>query len=264
MNHSIAPIERLHRAFYPERPGIDLFELGYLSPFVTDLPAPETEAALPDAAEDASEAPPLIAPPKRDVQQETWKLFAPIFEELSKLNELSQEEKTRCSSFKSELSGLSQRVGEFLAQMRESKIGRLTAEHVRAAAECRTQKGLVEAAEQRVNDSQNEIRKANAALSLARAKFNAAHEQQPRADSWPTAAEVNRWRKQCELAQAALTAADESQSRVFESDRNSRQELSAARAELTRLAQVESVLRNRLSGREWTDPEFGLVSPPEL
>lgn len=247
------------------QPHLDLFELGYVAPFATELPTEADPAEPPADASADADAPPVVAPPTRDVRGEIRKLFTPIFEALASLDvgdDLALKE--RCATSRQELSQVSQSLADLFAEAREQKIVHLTTEHSAAADACRAQREVVKAAEQRVNEHQGEIRKANTALSQARAKFNTVLEREPSADTWPTAVEKHRWTLQRDAARAALTTADEAQGNCFERDRELRRSLAAAREKLDELAKAEAVLRNRLSGRPWHDAEFGLTNPPEL
>lgn len=264
---SIAPIERLHRRLV-QPSDAELARMAYDNPFwrpELEEPIATADAASdelpPDASEDAN-APPLIVPPTRDVRGEVRRLLLPMFEELAKLDD--PELKDRCSSLRQELSEVSSKLGDFLTEAREQKIVRLTTEHTAAADACRTQKKIVEAAEQRLNEHQGEIRKTNVALSQARAKFDAVIEREPRPDTWPTAAEMHHWRTQRDRAHEELNKASEVQGKCFETGRTLLGKLTTEKEKLDKLAANERVLRARLAGMPYTDPEYNLVHPAEF
>lgn len=250
-------LQEIERIAFPQ-PRVDPFDLGYVAPFSTDLDAPQ--ATLPDAAaEDSADAPPVvIAAPERDMRAEARKLLAPVWTHLDNLEDDEQR-----SDLLQQLNSFTEALGTFLTDHRQALVARLTAEHQAAVLACRKQRQVVENARFFVDDYVPEIRRINAQLSEARAKLKNLLEAEPSLDAWPSAAELQRWKDSCQQVRAEIDAAAKRQSELFEEDRILRTKLAAEESELAKLAQQERRLRDRLSGKPYTD-EDGLVSPPEL
>ncbi len=259
-------LQTIEQIAFPES-RVSLFELGYIAPFETNLPAAETadESSEAETATDAN-APPIVSPPVRDMRALVSELLAPMWAHLDSL-EISKDDQElvqRRSDLLGKLRELGDTLGTFLSDHRQKLVGTLTAEWESAASACRAQREVVKTTQQKVDEYQAEIRKANAALSQARGKLNSTLEREPRLGQWPTAGERHRWIQQRDAAQAALTAADKAQTDVFQRDRELRRKLAEANQKLSELAKAEAVLRARLSGSPWTDPEYNLVHPAEL
>lgn len=258
-------LQTVDEKIFPERGSIDLFQLGYVAPFETELPTASEAEQPPDVPEDASDLPPVVAAPPKDMHEESRKLLSPVWKHLTDLEiaEDDEELKQRRSELLQQLNSFTESLGTFLSNHRRKRVDTLTAEHERVAAECRKQRQHVEEAQQRVNDYQGEIRKVNAMLSQTRAQLKAVLEREPHPDNWPTTTEMHHWKTQHAATLAAADAADKARSDAFESDRDARRRLVEEQQKLAKLAQQESILRWRLSGRPWIN-SYGLTESSEL
>ena len=256
-------VERLHRAINPE-PRIDVFDLGYTDAgkLATDFTKPAVSEPEPTTEAPETNAP-LVKTPQRDMRKHARSLLAAASEALTNLDVAADADlKSRSSSFLAEFFELTTRFGDFLTEAREKKIARLTAEQEAAAAACREQEKAVARAASAVEGYAKEIHKRQAAVSEAQAALLSWGKTS--VGRWPTAVEKNHWEARHQSLKAAMTEAEEALGLALEEERHLIRTKTVETEKLSKLDQAEWILRKRLAGESWFDPEVGLEHLPEL
>lgn len=237
-----------------------LFDLGYSQPFWTPEKSEPNKKPEPAAAEAAAEDVPIVSPPTRDMRAVARKLFAPALQELEKFVDDGPER----NAMQSELLSLIEKFGDVLTVGREQRIARLSSEQIALAQQCRQQAAIYAEADRAVT-AYLEVRRAkHAAMMNAKSQVSSWDSQRDSLGRWPTGAALREY----ETKRVALVkAADEAQvawESCFEEERRLIAIRTAAESKLRKLAQAESTLVQRLSGRPWVDAEFALPHEPEL
>jgi hypothetical protein len=233
------------------------FDLGYSQPFWQ----PDKETKKPEPAVEVTEADtPVVTPPARDMHALARKLLAPALQELEKYVDDGQER----SVMQSELLTMIEKLGDTLTRGREQRIARLSAEQVALAEQCRVQAEVYKAADSAVTAYLEVKRAKHAAMLNARSQVSSWDSQRDSLGRWPTGAALREY----ETKRVSLVkAADEAQF-AWEACFGEERKLLAARTteenKLKALAQQESVLVQKLSGKSWTDPNLGLPNESEL
>jgi hypothetical protein len=233
------------------------FDLGYSQP----LWQPDKETKKPEPAVEVTEADtPVVTPPARDMHALARKLLAPALQELEKYVDDGQER----SVMQSELLTMIEKLGDTLTRGREKRIARLSAEQVALAEACRSQAEIYAESDKAVTAYLEIKRARHAAMMNARSQISSWDSQRDSLGRWPTSAALREY----DVKRAALVkAADEAQfawEACFAEERRLIGIRTAEESKLRKLAQTESTLVQRLSGREWVDPELSLPREAEL
>lgn len=236
------------------------FDLGYSQPFWTPEKSEPNKQPEPAAAEAAAEDVPAVSPPARDMHAVARKLLAPALQELEKFVDDGPER----SAMQSELLSLIEKFGDVLTVGREKRIARLSAEQITVAEQCRQQAEVYKAADRAVTAFLEVKRAKHAAMMNAKSQISSWDSQRDGLGRWPTGTALREY----ETKRVALVkAADEAQAaweQTFEQERRLIAVRNSEESKLRKLAQAESTLIQRLSGRPWVDSEFALPHEPEL
>lgn len=246
------------------------FDLGYSQPFWTPDKSPEpdkkTEPAQqlqPAAAEATAEnadTTPVVTPPARDMRSIARQLLAPALQELEKYVDDGPER----SSMQSELLSLIEKLGDVLTRGRQQRIDRLSAEQVALRASCREQAAVYATAQKAVTDYLAVKRARHAELLNAESQLSSWESQRDSLGQWPTGAALREYEVKRVSLVKAIDAAREAWEATFTEERRLIGIRTAAESKLKKMAQAESTLTQRLSGREWVDPDLALPHEPEL
>jgi hypothetical protein len=235
------------------------FNLGYVAPFSTDFgKTAEPEPAVEVTATETET--PVVSPPARDMRAIARQLLAPALQELEKFVDDGPER----SAMLGEVLSLIEKLGDVLTVGREKRIARLSAEQIALAEQCRVQAEIYAESDKAVTACLEIKRARHAAMMNARSQISSWDSQRDSLGRWPTSAALREY----DVKRAALVkAADEAQfawEACFGEERTLIGIRTAEENKLKKLAQTESTLIQRLSGREWVDPELSLPREAEL
>jgi hypothetical protein len=266
-NFYTSQTEQIHRATFPQPPA---FDLGYVNPLWT--PQLEQAESLPEPSESttalpAGELPPVVeAPePKVNADAQARKLLSAATEAIVG-SDVSNDEglQSRAADLLSELADLSARLGQFLADVRNTKVDALTIDHENAASRCREQREVLDRSVRAATQQVGIVRSLAQKTGEARALFTAIEARTPDVADWPTRADLAQWQREYDEAEKRFEAAQADESQARAELRRLQQKAFAEDAKLNGLADVELVLRKRLRGESYFDDETGLEHSPEL
>jgi len=202
---------------------------------------------------------PTVAPPTRNMYAVAQKLMGPVVEAVDKF--LDPPERSQAHS---EVFAFIQRLGEVLTAGRQKRIERLSAEQIRLAEECREQAAVYAESDKAVTAYLETKRARDAERMNARSQLSSWDAQRDGLGRWPTGAALREYEvKRAELVRKA-DAAQLAWEACFSEERDLIAVRTAEENKLKSLAQQESVLVQKLSGKTWTDPNLGLPCEPEL
>ena len=268
-NHFVSTMEKLHRAAFPE----PSFDLGYLNPLWTPgKPEPEKAGQTATADEGKSDQetlpeqlPPVVEapPPKMSPDQQAEMLTQSVKNRLDRVTCNSDLDQRR-RDLLAQLSEFRQALAAFLADQRAWLVSDLTAQHEQAAQNCREQEGVISELQRQLDEQMDWVRKASGQTSSCRVLLAGCDDRKPDLDRWPSRTEIGRWQAERDRLSEELAAAQHAENDARSKSSQIHAALLAEKKKLNSLADAELLLRQRLSGEPWPDPEFGLMHAPEL
>jgi hypothetical protein len=256
MNFERSLIERIS----PQQPP---FDLGYSQPFwqpdKSSEPAAATTKMEANSGTD-TDATPVVTPPTRDMRAVARQILAPASEALEKYVDDGPER----SAMLGEVLSLIEKLGDVLTRGRQQRIDRLSAEQVALAEQCRQQAAVYATADKAVTDYLAVKRARHAELLNAESQLSSWEAQRDSLGRWPTGAALREYEVKRVTLVKAIDAAREVWEATFAEERRLISIRTAEESKLKKMAQAESTLIQRLSGKTWVDPELALPHEAEL
>jgi len=264
-NFYVAPIEQLNRQLVDPPPRFS-FEDGYRTPFATEPKPAEPEPKVEAATDvDPASLPPVVEapPPKMSPDQQAEMLTQSVKNRLDRVTCNSDLDQRR-RDLLAQLSEFRQALAAFLADQRAWLVSDLTAQHEQAAQNCREQEGVISELQRQLDEQMDWVRKASGQTSSCRVLLAGCDDRKPDLDRWPSRTEIGRWQAEHDRLSEELAAAQQAENDARSKSSQIHAALLAEKKKLNSLADAELLLRQRLSGEPWPDPEFGLMHAPEL
>jgi hypothetical protein len=211
-------------------------------------------------AEATEKETPTVTPPSRDMNSVARKLMAPAVEAVTTFLDDGPEKTDALGMVLSFTAWL----GETLTTGRQKRIDRLSAEQITLAEQCRQQAEVYKAADLAVSAYLATKRARHAAFKNATSQLSSWDSQRDSLGRWPTGAALREYETKRVSLKAAVDTAQSAWEDTFEEERRLIGIRTAEELKLQKLDQAESIIKARLSGKMWTDPNFGLPNAPEL